>query len=380
MKRLNEIMARLAEINTELSGITDAVAAREQIRSLSIEMDSLEAERNLIEARNRSAFEPAGKPLTKHVGNADEYRQQFMDFVLRGRPIQSRVDATATTSDVAALIPSTIMGRVIEALETYGQLYAKATKVNFRGGVSYPISSLKPTATWKAEGSLSDKQKMTISSSITFTYNKLQCRVAVTLEAGTVTLDSFEATIANGITRAMIKGLEASMVAGDGTGEMKGFTAETVPAGRTASMTAAQIAKYETWAATVAKVPQAYRAGSVLVMTQADWDTYIVGMTSAEGQPINKTTLGPDGYPVDRLLGLPAILVEENIDTFSAAANGDVIGAIVRLEDYVINTNLAMTMKKYFDESTDEWIHKATLIADGKLIDTNGLVLIKASK
>ncbi len=380
MKRLNEIMARLAEINTELSGITDAVASREQVRALNTEMDSLEAEKNLIEARQRAATTPAGPAIQKPTVGGDEYRQQFMDFVLRGRPIQQRLDATAGTSDVSAVIPSTIMGRVIEALETYGQIYAKATKVNFRGGVAYPISSLKPTATWVTEASLSDKQKMTISSSITFTYNKLQCRVAVTIEADTVTLDSFESTIANGITRAMVKGLEASMVAGDGTGEMKGFTTESIAAGRVASVTAAQIAKYETWASIVAKVPQAYRAGSTLIMTQTDWDTYIVGMTDANGQPIVRTTIGIDGYPVERLLGLPVILVEANIDTFAAAANTDVIGAIVRLEDYVINTNLQMTMKKYFDESTDEWIHKATMIADGKMVDTNGMVLIKASK
>lgn len=380
MKRLQEIMARIAEISTELSGITDAAASREQVRALNKEINELEAEKELIEARQRAASQPAGAPVKKPAAPADEYRQQFMDFVLRGRPIQERIDATAGTSDLSAIIPSTIMGRVIEALENYGRLYAKATKINVRGGVSYPVSSLKPTATWVTEGSLSDKQKMTITSSITFTYNKLQCRVAVTLEADTVTLDAFEATIANGITRAMIQGIETSMISGDGTGEMKGITAETVPAGRTASLTAAQIVKYETWAGVVAKVPQAYRQGASLVMTQADWDTYIVGMTDATGQPVARTTVGMDGYPVERLLGLEVILVESGIDTFAAAANGDAIGFIVKLEDYVINSNLQMTMKKYFDESTDEWIHKATLIADGKLVDTNGLVLIKASK
>lgn len=380
MKRLQEIMARIAEISTELSGITDAAASREQVRALNKEINELEAEKELIEARQRAASQPAGAPVKKPEGQADNYRQQFMDFVLRGRPIQERVDATAGTSDLSAIIPGTIMGRVIEALENYGRLYAKATKINVRGGVSYPVSSLKPTATWVTEGSLSDKQEMKISSSITFTYNKLQCRVAVTLEADTVTLDAFEATIANGITRAMIQGIETSMLAGDGTGEMKGITAETVPAGRTASITAAQIVKYETWAGIVAKVPQAYRQGAALVMTQADWDTYIVGMTDATGQPVARTTVGLDGYPVERLLGLEVILVESGIDTFAAAANGDAIGCVVKLEDYVINSNLQMTMKKYFDESTDEWIHKATLIADGKLVDTNGLVLIKASK
>ena len=380
MNRIAEIAERKAEIGKILEGITDAVASREQVRQLNQEIDSLDAERELLESRTRAAFVPAGDPIKKPAADADNYRQQFMDFVLRGRPIQQRIDATAATTDLTAIIPSTIMGRVIEALETYGQLYAKATKINVRGGVSYPISSLKPVATWVSEGSLSDKQKMTLTSSVTFTYNKLQCRVAVTLEADTVSLESFETTIVNGISRAMVKGAETSMISGDGTGEMKGITAETVPAGRIASITAAQIVKYETWAGVVAKVPQAYRQGAALVMTQTDWDTYIVGMTDATGQPVARTTVGMDGYPVERLLGLEVILVESGIDTFAAAANGDAIGFIVKLEDYVINSNLQMTMKKYFDESTDEWIHKATLIADGKLVDTNGLVLIKASK
>jgi len=38
---------------------------------------------------------------------------------------------------------------------------------------------------------------------------------------------------------------------------------------------------------------------------------------------------------------------------------------------------MAITFRKYFDENTDEWIHKATMIADGKLADPNGVVLVK---
>jgi len=128
MKRLQEILARIAEISTELSGITDAAASREQVRALNKEINELEAEKELIEARQRAASQPAGAPVKKPEVQADNYRQQFMDFVLRGRPIQERIDATAATSDLSAMIPSTIMGRVIEALENYGRLYAKATK------------------------------------------------------------------------------------------------------------------------------------------------------------------------------------------------------------------------------------------------------------
>jgi len=43
--------------------------------------------------------------------------------------------------------------------------------------------------------------------------------------------------------------------------------------------------------------------------------------------------------------------------------------------DYMVNSNLQVTYRRYFNEETDEWVHKATMIADGKLADPYGVVL-----
>ena len=43
----------------------------------------------------------------------------------------------------------------------------------------------------------------------------------------------------------------------------------------------------------------------------------------------------------------------------------------------MVNSNMAITYRRYFNEDTDEWISKATMIADGKLADPYGVVLIK---
>ena len=53
------------------------------------------------------------------------------------------------------------------------------------------------------------------------------------------------------------------------------------------------------------------------------------------------------------------------------------VAILVRLEDYMVNSNMGITYRRYFDENTDEWISKATLIADGTLADPNGVVIIK---
>ena len=46
------------------------------------------------------------------------------------------------------------------------------------------------------------------------------------------------------------------------------------------------------------------------------------------------------------------------------------------MSDYVLNTNYDIGVRRYFDENTDENITKATLIADGKVVNADSLVLL----
>jgi len=380
-KRMLEIMARKAEIAKQLEGIQDRAAEIENIRALNTELTQLNEEYELLEARQKAVVSAVPGDAISKPGDADqEYRKSFMNFVLNGTPIQQRTDATAKTTDITAVIPTSIVNKIVDQMKNYGDIFARVTRSNIPGGVQYPVSSLKPTATWTSEGSVADKQKMTVTAKVAFSYYKLQCRVAVTIEADVTSLSAFEDLVSDNVAEAMYIALEKGIISGSGDGQPKGITLETVPAGRSASVTSANISKYTTWAGIVAKVPKKYRKGSVIVMSQMDWDTNIVGMTDATGQPVARTTIGLDGMPQEKLLGFEVIPVEEYLDSFEDADNNDVIGFIFNLKNYVLNSNMKMTMKRYFDEDTDEWITKATVIADGKCIDVNGLVLIKASK
>ena len=49
------------------------------------------------------------------------------------------------------------------------------------------------------------------------------------------------------------------------------------------------------------------------------------------------------------------------------------------LSDYILNSNLQITMKKYVDEDTDDTIHKATMLADGKLASKDSFQVIKVT-
>ena len=309
-----------------------------------------------------------------------EYRSGFMDYVQKGiksSALEFRADATTGTGDIGAVIPTTILNSIIEKMKDFGTIWAKINKTSILGGVEQPTSALKPVATWTTAGTVSDKQKKT-TGSITFSYHKLQCRVAVEIIAGVVALPVFESTISDNIYEAMIVALEQAIISGSGNGQPLGIAKDTnIPAAQIVTVAAADLGEYNTWTTLLAKLPRSYRNGAVLIMNDADWNKYIVGMVDANGQPVARTTYGLDGTQIERFLGKEVIPVEEYLPSIDDALSGDVIGIVCKLKSYTINTNMQMTFKRYFNEDTDEWISKSTMIADGKLSDKNGALLIK---
>ena len=54
-----------------------------------------------------------------------------------------------------------------------------------------------------------------------------------------------------------------------------------------------------------------------------------------------------------------------------------VFAFIAKLEDYMINTNMGVTVSRYVDESSDDTVTKAIMIADGKMIDTHSIIALE---
>lgn len=394
-KRLQEIEARKLEIRRILES-DDTNIDLDALENLEKELKELEAEKQELERRKsiaqgiqagvvqaRTIATTAEKPeeRVEDKYSTIEYRKAFMDYVTRGvrsDVLEFRADATTGLSDIGAVIPTTILDRIVERMQAYGDIWRRVTKTSVQGGVQIPISNAKPVATWVAAGTMAEKQKKSVTGTISFSYHKLQCRVAVELVAGTVAMPVFETTVADNIAEAMVKALEQAIISGTGTGEPLGIINDPgIPVAQIVEVTAADFSKYKTWATLMGKVPRAYRNGVVLIMNDADWNTHIVGMVDANGQPVARVTYNLDGTIQERFLGREVIPVEDLLPSIDTAAPGDVVAILVRLQDYMVNTNMAITYRRYFDENTDEWISKATMIADGKLADPNGVVLIK---
>lgn len=407
MNRLKEIEARLAQIKGELT--TRAAELTEaEITALETEVTALQEERAALQAAaekrkallekiaNGEAVEGDGgeaapvvlrnfKPADHNDGDGDKYgsmayRKAFMQYVCRGAeiPAEYRADAVSKTTDVGAVIPTTILNQIVEKLESTGMILAIVTRTAYKGGVGIPVSTVKPVATWVSEGAGSDKQKKDIKKDgmITFAYHKLRCAVAVSLEVDTMAMSAFETLLINNIVEAMTKALEQAIIDGNGTGKPKGILSETPADGQSIDSvkpTYADLINAE------AALPQAYENGAVWCMSKKTFMQYY-GLTDTNGQPIGRVNYGIAGKPERTLLGRPVVCCDYVTSYAASLDAGTAFAFLFNFKDYVLNTNYAMGVKRYEDDDTDDIVTKGIMLADGKVVDKNSLVVIKKLK
>lgn len=331
-----------------------------------------------------------GEPIDKidkkpvDVYASEDYRYAFMAHVQSGVPLPEQytplnANANTTTSDAGAVIPTTIVDNIIREMKSRGNVWAKVRKTNLQGGVDYPISDIIPKATWITEPQTSDDQKLSAKTSVSFNYYGLECKISQSLLVSIVTLQSFEDMFAQVATEAIIAALEIGVFNGTGTGQMTGLTVDSrIPEGNVIELTAADIAKWDTWKKKVfAKMKKAYRNGDFF-MAQSTFDGYIDGMVDSNGQPIGRVNYGIDGGENYRFGGKTVETVEDDvIKSWDDAAAGEIFAVFADLTNYAINTNMQMTTVKWIDHDSNLIKNKLILICDGKVLDPNGVLILK---
>ncbi|MBR0149457.1 MAG: phage major capsid protein [Lachnospiraceae bacterium] len=308
-----------------------------------------------------------------------EYRTQFMNYVMKGTPIKmTNQDEVTTTDEVGAVIPRTVVNKIVEKIEKIGNLLNLVTRTYYKGGVVIPTSAAKPTASWVAERGDVDTQQKAVGS-IVFAYNKLKCKVAISLEVSVVTLDIFERTLIDQVSQAMAKALDEAIVKGRGLTtyhEPKGILAETVVSGQNVDVTESNAFEYSNLIAMEAALPEGYD-DAIYVMNKKTFISQVIGMVDSNKQPIARVDSGLDGKPSYNLFGrhveftsaLPAY-------TGGTVTADTVVAFLFRMEDYYLNTNMKPTIKRYTDEDTDDEITKCIMLADGAVVDKNSLVTL----
>lgn len=430
MKRkeiLNKKLARLTAKKDELKNkalasgdLDEARALYDQIEEIGVEINEVREEISAIEEDEPRASgetvkvgsavpETAGKinGVTVASYSAEsrsdenplasmEYREAFKNYVRKGTPIPEKFAvknlpiaselraASINTENSGAAIPITVLREIVNTnRKRYGNLYSRVRKLGVRGGVRIPVGSLQAEFHWITEKTVSPKQDLGKLGSVTFEFCTLECRVAQTYLSDI--LEDFEAAIAEAIFIAYAKAMDIAIVKGSGDGAPLGILNDPRVT-KEVSMTAEQFSDWSAWDKNFfAGLELGYTDGN-FIMPRSTIYKYLKTMKDDNNRPIyyestglmidDNNSLDPRGFFEGREIN---IVEPDVVPDFDTAGDGDVVAIFWQPEKYGINENATFTMRRYFDEDTNEWVTKVLAVADGKVINPTGYVLIKKS-
>jgi len=372
--------ARLAELRTAV----DEAQTADEVRSLTAEAEAISAE--IAEARAQLAkldtptggFNPiatygaqqrSGNPEEDNdPTNTIEYRSAFMAYVTGKSNVIPQLENRAAQD--GAVVPTVLVNRIIEKLETIGTIYNLVTHTSYKSGVEIPKSNFVAVATWVREGEGSEKQRASYGK-ISFINKKLRCELATSFEVSTQAIPAFEAHFVSTVSKAMIRAIEQSIINGTGDGEPEGILmAEHYYDHEFDELTYKNLCEIE------ADVPSEYDATAKWCMTKRTFMA-IQGMMDSNKQPVGRTSVGIDGKPVPYLLGREVVFADGYMPSIQQAQPGQVYAFIYDFGGYAFNTAYDVTVEKRTNWDTEDKEMKAVLLGDGKVVDGNSLVVVR---
>lgn len=375
LAEVRAINAQLEALAEDLQSVTELIAAcpdeADEQRSENAQQPAQAFNPIATYGAQQSAQRDAGTGTTDSI----EYRTAFMNFVLKRSAIPAnvlenagvRADQNTTTNDVSATIPSVIVNRIVQAMADCGMILPLVTRTFFAAGIVVPTSNVRPVASWIAEGASSDRQKKT-TGTVTFSYYKLRCEISMSMEVGTMAISAFEDLFVRQVSEAMVIALEKAILYGSGSGAPKGIMRETPATNKTL---AGAVPTYTELCEIEGAVPAQYESTAKWFMTKANF-MKVIGIVDDNGQPIARINYGIDGKAERVILGREVV-----IHPYAAEMNGK-FGAIVDFKDYVLNTIYNMSISHKQDWDTEDYLTKAVMSADGKLLSTDSLIMVTA--
>lgn len=383
VEEVRSLTEALEDLKAEIEETREEIEAIEAEETRAAVVNEIPADAKLVNGNVKGSFKT--EEQRENVLESMEYRKAFMAYVQNGTPIpaEMRNGEVNSTAETGAAIPMTIMNDVINTVrKRYGNLYGKVRKLSIKGGVEFPVGALQASFKWINESTVSPRQKTDALGKVSFGYHTAEIRIAQSFLSQILTLSSFEARIVEVIAVAYLQAMDYGIVNGSGDGCMTGILNDARVT-NTIQMTAEDMSDWKKWRKNFfAQLPLGYRAGE-FIFAASTVDAYLETMSDANGNPVFRQATGlevNDGdamNPNGRFFGRDIALVEPDIvKDFDTANAGDVVGIFWQPEEYAINENFGFMMRRYFDEETNEWVDKAIVVVDGKVLNPTGFYKI----
>ena len=328
---LEEIERRAAEIKGIIE--TDVEA---DITTLNIELTGLaqakaNAQQNAGNGNQRSAFNPitgAGMSFERRASyeategdvlNSPEYRSAFFKTLLGHKLTEfeqaaynramgeQRADAFASSSSVAAALPTQTLNEVISKARTMGGLMSVCRGFNIPAKVAVPVGTPTAAASWHAEGAAVESVAPSVAS-VSFDGYEIMKVLSISEKARKMSVAAFESYMTQELNACVMACIADGLVNGSGTNQGTGvlngvsWTKDTnhFEFSKASGLTYADVVKV------VAALKRGYANGACWAMNNAALYNLFYGLVDANKRPI--FIADPKNEGIGKILGFPVVV------------------------------------------------------------------------
>ncbi|MBS6936282.1 MAG: phage major capsid protein [Clostridium sp.] len=328
---LEEIERRAAEIKGIIE--TDVEA---DITTLNIELTGLaqakaNAQQNAGNGNQRSAFNPitgAGMSFERRASyeategdvlNSPEYRSAFFKTLLGHKLTEfeqaaynramgeQRADAFASSSSVAAALPTQTLNEVISKARTMGGLMSVCRGFNIPAKVAVPVGTPTAAASWHAEGAAVESVAPSVAS-VSFDGYEIMKVLSISEKARKMSVAAFESYMTQELNACVMACIADGLVNGSGTNQGTGvlngvsWTKDTnhFEFNKANGLTYADVVKV------VAALKRGYANGACWAMNNAALYNLFYGLVDANKRPI--FIADPKNEGIGKILGFPVVV------------------------------------------------------------------------
>ena len=285
---------------------------------------------NLITGQSQGA-----KPTfdAETVYDTKEYRNAFLKtlmgqqlndvekdaFNVGMKEAEKRNDDYNTSTNAAAVLPTTMLNEIVKKARTIGGLMGECRAFAVPTKIAIPVGTPGSKASWHTEGAAVETEKATVTN-VTFDGYEIIKIFSISAKVRKMSIAAFESYLTDELTACVMECIADALVNGDGSGQGTGLE-EGVTWVKTAGATqnAIEVANgtpitYNDVVDTAALLKRGYAQGAKWAMNNRTLYNVFFKMNDSNAQPIFVAkTLGEKAAgDVGRILGFD-VVIDDNI-------------------------------------------------------------------
>lgn len=223
---------------------------------------------------------------------------------------ERRADAFNTTTNSAAVLPTTTLNEVIKKARTMGGLIAQCRNFNIPTNISVPIGTPSTKAQWHVEGTAVESESAA-TVNVSFAGYEIIKVFSISAAAKRMTVSAFEAYMIDELKNCVMEAIADALVNGTGEGQGTGLlTGITWNEANSFTYPLGETPKYTDFTKALAMLKRGYGAGAKFAMSNATLYNSVYSLVDGNKRPIFISD--PKNEAIGYILG-KEVIVDDNI-------------------------------------------------------------------